>query len=435
MNYENQFTLDFQKLLQRTLLILAIGILAIAGWSHLAPISSATLAPGHIRTEGTRQTLQHHDRGVVESVLVENGDYVEQGQLLIQLDTKDLLAVKRSTMEELLVTSLELTRNQAIITETDALTISDELRSLANTLNTPQAITIAEKTWLAHRQELANQQHILSLQQQQASQQIEGKQQELKNIRKQLELVNADVKAFAALSKKDFVSQSQHNKVHANAIMLERVRTNALAEVNQLQTRVIELQQQQEHLQDRYTLKAIDNYRQLLNQRARLQKELTLLDSRLQRTRIQAPIAGRISQLRINAIGSTIEPDMMLMEIIPAHAELIVEAKVKPEDIESINQNNTAQIRLSAYNARHTPLVDADIISLSPDTLVDERGIRYYTLTLAIDKHALAQQPQLTLYPGMPAEAIIHNGTRTLMDYLLGSLRTYSERSLREGNS
>lgn len=435
MKYDNQFSLDFRKLMQRSALILLASSLLIAGWSSLAPISSATLAPGHIRTEGTRQTLQHHDRGVVESVLVEDGDHVEQGQTLITLDIKEIIAVKRATMEELLVTSLELQRNQAIITHADTLTIPDNLAQLAQTLDKPEAIIIAQKTWHAYRQELSNQQHILSLQQEQARQKIDGKNQEINNINKQLTLTNSDVKAFATLSKKDFVSQSQHNKVRANAIMLERMYNNAAADVDQLKTKVIELQQQKTHLQDRYTLTAIDSYSRLLKQHTRLQKELILINNRLERTKIRAPIAGRINKLRINAVGSTIEPNMVLMEIVPTEAELIVEARVRPEDIDSITIDNNAQVRLSAYNPRQTPLLNARIIRLSPDTLVDQRGARYYTLTLAINKIQMQQHPQLTLYPGMPAEAIIHTGTRTVIDYLLGSLRTYSERSLREGNT
>jgi membrane fusion protein, type I secretion system len=433
MSYSNQFSLDIRNLLNSTGLILLISFIILSGWSSLAPISSATLAPGHIRAEGNRQTIQHHDRGVVDKVMVDNGDQVEQGQTLITLDTREILAIKKSVMEELLVTSLEIQRNKSIISQSEALLFSDDIIKLSKTLNKQAAINIAHQTWQAQRQDLNNQQNMLRLQQQQAQQQIAGKNKESRDIKKQLKLLNSDVNAFTSLSEKDFVSKSQRNKVRSNAIILERMINTTSSEINQLQTHIMELAQQSERLQHIHILTAVDDYRRLLKQASRLQKELALTNSRLDRTHIRAPISGRISQLRINAVGSTIEPEMVLMEIIPDEADLIVEARVKPDDIDSITQQNTAQIRLSAYNPRHTPLIDANIISLSPDTLADERGLRYYTLALAIDEQDIANNPQLGLYPGMPAEAIIHTGTRTLLDYLLGGLRTFSERSLREG--
>ena len=151
----------------------------------------------------------------------------------------------------------------------------------------------------------------------------------------------------------------------------------------------------------------------------------------IKESEIRAPVTGTITQLAVSSIGETIKPGEELMKILPQGDKLIVEARLNTSDIESITEGQTARVRLTAYNFRNTPMLDANISKISADRLEDDLG-HYYKLQLLIDKNALTKHPNLILTAGMPAESIIIHDKRTVLDYLIEPIKRGINRSMRE---
>lgn len=148
---------------------------------------------------------------------------------------------------------------------------------------------------------------------------------------------------------------------------------------------------------------------------------------------ITASISGRVTQLKTHTINGIVAPGAILMEIVPSDERLVIEAHVQPKDIESIKTNQQANIRLTAYNARRTPTLDAVITQTSADRLSYQQGGHYYAVTLDIqDKRIEDKNSALNLYPGMPAEIIIPIGKRSLADYLINTIVNNADTAMRE---
>jgi HlyD family type I secretion membrane fusion protein len=152
-----------------------------------------------------------------------------------------------------------------------------------------------------------------------------------------------------------------------------------------------------------------------------------------ERQRITAPIAGEVVGLRVFSRGSVIGPREILMEIVPEDKRLIVEARIRPEDINHVRAGAPADVRLTAYQSRTTPLVHGTVLYVSGDRLVEEHtGAPYYVVQVDVPSEALAQAGNLTLQAGMPAEVFIRTDQRTTADYLFAPVTAYLRRAMRE---
>ena len=152
-----------------------------------------------------------------------------------------------------------------------------------------------------------------------------------------------------------------------------------------------------------------------------------------QRTDLVAPQAGKIVNLRYFTPGGVVKPGDPVLDIVPQNDNLVIEAQVRPLDIESVHPGLRADIRLVAYNQRTTPVVYGTVSYVSADTLVNERtGQSHYVADVELDPHELARLEAVKLYPGMPADVLIITGERTMLEYLLNPIRDSFSRAFRE---
>lgn len=151
------------------------------------------------------------------------------------------------------------------------------------------------------------------------------------------------------------------------------------------------------------------------------------------RTEIRAPQSGIVVDMKVHTAGGVIKEGDVLMEIVPQEDDLIVEAMVRPEDIDVVNAGMPAQVRLTAYNFRTTPPFPGEVITVSADRVEDERtGVASYLAKVRLDASVLEKHKDIRLYPGMPAEVMIVLGGRTFFDYIASPILRSLNRSFRE---
>jgi len=156
------------------------------------------------------------------------------------------------------------------------------------------------------------------------------------------------------------------------------------------------------------------------------------LNLKVTRARVLAPVAGSIINLQVHTQGEAISSGAYLMDIVPRQAPLVIEAELAAQDIDLVQAGNGARVRLTSYNQRHLNPLDARVTQVSADRFQDKQGADVYRLLLEVDAQALARQPDIKLYPGMPVQALILGKERSLMNYLLTPVLAGVERSLRE---
>jgi HlyD family secretion protein/epimerase transport system membrane fusion protein len=149
---------------------------------------------------------------------------------------------------------------------------------------------------------------------------------------------------------------------------------------------------------------------------------------------IRAPVAGTVVELQLRTVGGVVKPGDRVLDVVPRDEPLMIEARVAPADIDVVHSGLLADVHLLAYNSRHLPRIRGEVVKVSADRLTDPKdGEPYFTAQIVVDKALLEQvAPGVALTPGMPAEALILTGERTMLDYLVEPIRLTFRRALRE---
>ena len=421
----------------RPLLAAAIIILVFFGgfgaWAVLAPLDSAALAPGRVTVASNRKTVQHLEGGIVKELLVKEGDAVAGDQVLIKLDdtqARARLDLLYSRYDKLLATEARLETEQASAAEI----VFPE--SLTSRRHQPQVAKIldAEKALFEARQRSTEGRiHIFHKRIDQLNKEISGLAAQVAAEDEQLVIIEDERASFEVLFKKGVVGKARLLRLKREAAKLKGERGDHLSQITQARQRIGETE-----------LEIIDLKNSMLNQvvsgLSDTQAELVDVSERLKaaedilvRTDIRAPQAGDVMGLNVHTEAGVIAPGQRLLDIVPEDDTLVIEAQVTPNDIDVVYAGLPAQVRLTAFKQRNTPLLDGKLTRVSADSFTDERsGASYFLARITIDAAELKKLDGRELYPGMGAEVMIKTGKRTTMDYILAPLTDSLRRAFRE---
>jgi len=415
------------------LALIGLGATAFIAWGMLAPLQSAAIAPGTVIVEGNRKTVQHLEGGIVAQVHVRDGARVESGQALYTLD--DTLA--RTRLEQLDIQFVNaLARRDRLLAERKSasqITFSSRLLDRVDEDTVREAIVLQTDFLSARLGSLEGQRQVLEQQILQAEEEIRGFQARIESDRVQARLVDEQIASNSILFKKGLVRRSQ-------MAALERERAAFRGRLGELKSDVARGQQQIAetrlsilNLDTDFKTNVVQELQAVQQEITELQQAIAAAQDVVDRTILRAPQSGRVVNMTANTVGGVIGPQEVLMEIVPEQSDLIVDAHVRPEDIDVVHKDMEAEVRLTAFNARSTAPVRGRVLDVSADSITDDRtGLSTYRAKVALDPDDLATQPELVLYPGMPAEVMILLGERTAFDYLAAPILNSLNRSFRE---
>jgi HlyD family type I secretion membrane fusion protein len=408
--------------------LIAIAFFGFGGWAAVAEISSAAVAPGVVVVGSHRKVVQHLEGGIVRRLLVNEGAIVHAGQVLIELGsiraTTDLAMVRLQIDSSL----AKLVRLEAELAGQDSLVFPPEL--LAQRSRSEIARVLDDQIELFHmrRRLLAGQVESQSQQISLLQGQIRHNDEQARANDMQTTLVREEIDSLSDLVAKGYVTKTRMLALQrTQQELLERRAALAAARSHASEgIAAAEIAIQNLSLDFRRQASAeIDAARgELTAARERLANARDIVD----RLQILAPQDGKVVGLKVFNEGSVVGPGEALMEIVPQHDELLVEVQVSPLDIDSVVKGLSANVRLTALKQRDTPLVAGEVIDVSGDRIVNDRGEPYYLARIRLGRTAVVAEHLSRLYPGMPAQAYIITGSRTALRYLLSPLldATYS---------
>ncbi len=404
------------------LFTLAVFVGGSAYWAFASKLDGAVVAPASFVVEGDRKTVEHLDGGIIQSILVADGQFVEAGQPLVQLDTTEIdvdLSVQGSQLGELSVRRARLLAQMSGQAEFDEATALSGFREGMERLHwvspylTQKQLFDAEAR--ARRTEAQiNAQRITGLRNQ-----IAGLNEQRKAARNQQEITRTELTNLQALLAKGLVAVT---RVSARQIELER-----LGGVDaSLRTQIAQAEDQMRELE--LSLLSQNKLRDevLAGELAVVEAQLDLVRpqfagtlKRLKRTQVLATTSGRVVNLGVSTIGGVIRPGEPIMDIVPADQALIVEARVKTGDIDKLRIGQSTRIRLSAFAQADVPEATGRIFDISADALEDDRtGEPYYKARVKLDTEQPQDVAALELVPGMPADLFVNTGERAVISYL-----------------
>ena len=432
-DYEGAAVRDWKRpaMVGYLVIILTFGVLG--GWSAFARLDSAVVASGVVTLESSRKTIQHFEGGIIAKILVQEGQHVEQGQLLFLLDNTLPQANVDAVGSQLYT---YLAQESRLIAERDGakqVTYPDELTNNIIRPVIKNAINDQNKQFNERRASLDGQVAILESRIKQFETQIEGITVEKAATTQQLGFINTELIDLRGLLEKNLVQKTRVLAMEREKARLEGVIGHAVADVAKTENDIGEAHLQIEQLHKKFSE---DVNAQIVDVRAKIaelrQKSIVSQDV-LHKLQIRAPRSGTIQSLHVATVGGVIRPGEALAELIPDDDGLVINAMVPPSDVDAIEAGMRAEIRFSAFHGSVLPIIMGKIESVSRDRMVDEQSKQSYFLArIVVDKSNVPTLVKEHITAGMSAEVIVPTGERTVISYLVRPLRNRASSALRE---
>ena len=409
-------------------------VFGIGGWlAATVPLSSAAIAPGIINPSGSRKTVQHLEGGIVRHIHVREGEVVVPGQPLVTLQNIHAQAQLAELRERLVYLIAAEARLQAE-------------QSGANVIPVPAAPELADKSLLeksmesqqilldSRRETQSLRERLLSHKVQQLREQNTGLREVMAAQDEEGELLGREIASAKTLVDKGFERVSRMLDLQRTKAELKGERARNLAQMasndREMGTAEMELLTATQGEREKVDAELAAVRGELATLRTKLPAHLDVLD----RTVITAAIHGTVMNVRVTTETGVVMPGAPLLDLVPRDEKLVVDARVRPIDVDVVHPGLQATVVLSAYAQRNLPQVHGTLRSISADALTDERtGQQYFLAKVEIDQDDLsALGDRLELIPGMPAEVFILTGERTALDYLVRPFVESVTRSFRE---
>ncbi len=404
------------------------------GWSATAPLSGAAIATGVVSPEGSRQTVQHLEGGIIRQIVVREGDTVLAGDRLVILEGVAAKVEADALTNRLRTLAAQEQRLDAERSGTAAIAFSHP--ALKNTADSEvRAILAQQRDEFATR--AANDESrraILKKRSAQLDKQIAGAQRQLAGTRRQAALIREEITMVERLVRRGYERKPRLLALQRAEAELVGTEGELVANIARSQEAIAETELAILNITTERLEEVASELSAVRAERLEVEERLKESLDRVDRTEIVAPVDGTVINLRHKTTGGVIAPGEAVLDIVPAEDKLIIDAHVSPHDIDDVRIGLSAYVVFPSYPQRHLMRINGRVTHVSADALEDERsGTLYYLAKVEVDRERLnSVAPEVELTPGLPAEVFITTGDRTLLDYLLQPLRETLERSLRE---
>jgi HlyD family secretion protein len=418
---------------------LGIGLLAIlvfaggfALWSSQAPLAEAAIAVGEIRAEGQRRTIQHLEGGIVREILARDGDRVRAGQVLLRLDavqsdaqTEVLRGQRFALLAQEARLSAEAEGRPAIAFPPELITAGDP--------RAEEAMAGQRALFAARAAAFAGQMAALSARRDQQQATLAAIRGQADSQSRQLDLIRQEEESVRRLVAQGLERMPRLLALQRQMAALEGNGADLEGQAARARAAIAELDSERARLEQTRQAEIATEQREVAARLLDVTERLRAAEDVSTRREVLAPEDGTILHSRLFTRGAVLRPGEPAMEIVPAADRLVVEVQLSPADIERVHPGLTAEIRLPAYRQRVAPTIEGEVIEVAADVTHDERrGVSFDRVRIAIPEEQLARLPGGPLRPGMPAEALIRTGERSLARYMIQPLLDSFHRAFRE---
>ncbi|MGI9433874.1 MAG: HlyD family type I secretion periplasmic adaptor subunit [Geminicoccaceae bacterium] len=414
-------------------LVIATFIGCITAWSMLAPIESAVISPGVVSVSGSRKTIQHLEGGIVEEILIDDGDHVRRGDLLVKLRDVRPNAEATQLQQQHAETRSIIARLLAERDGASGITFPDDLLTMA--LRDPSIeLTLRGQSnvFKTRRRNNRDRQSVLTQKVEQAKALIVGLEGQITAVEKQLKLASDEHSEIAPLVDKSLIPGPRLRELGTKIAEFEGLLSEHRGDIAREEQKILETQLLMSELKTS-TIASVTE--QLRTERARsteLSQQIIAAEDVLRRTEIRSPIDGVVVNLQIHTRDGVVSAGQALLEVVPIDDDLVIDAYVNPEDIDEVRTGLPAHVQLTSLNRRHREPIEGVVSDVSADRLTDaSSGRAYYRARIQLDAEAIHAMGD-TLLAGMGADVFIRTGARTPFDYLLQPITRNLKLGLRE---
>jgi HlyD family secretion protein len=416
-------------------LLLLVTFGGFGGWAFTAPLAAAIIAQGRFVATGQNKVVQHFEGGIIEQILVSEGDQVRLDQPVIRLDETAALAKERELFLRRVRLEAIAARLSAQIHGDDQVQYPDLVTDNHGDSEVAPIIEGQNLNFEAWKNKLNGDTALLRQNIEAYGYRAEGYAKQREAVELQLQLLREELQGKQVLLKKELI-RATDIKVVQRAIAEATGQIGRLsAEISETEAQIIKERQQIEQTEQAQREAALEELQKIQGELDAVREQSREAQSVLRRATINAPVTGTVIRLFYHTPGGVIESGKGIMEILPADVPLVVEAQVRRTDIDSVRIGQSATLRMTALNQRTTPVLNGTVFYVSADALPGDKvapGQEFYLARISLPPNELARVADFAPTPGMPVEVLIQTAERTFFSYLTKPIADSMSRAFTE---
>jgi len=415
------------------LVIVLILVGGVGGWAGTMKLTGALIAPGSVVVDSNVKKVQHPTGGIVGEVRVRDGDRVKSGDVVVRLDdtvTRANLAIVTKGLTELVARKARLEAERDGAAE---ITFPAELLARMQDPDVMAAVESERRLFSLRNNARIGQKEQLRQRIEQLKEEVRGLRAQQDAKAKEVELIDRELIGVRDLWKQKLIPLNRVTELERQAARLEGESAQLIAQVAQIGGKIAETELQIIQIDRDLSSEVAKETREIDAKLGEFVERKITAEDQLKRIDIRSPQDGTVFQSNVHTVGGVVTAGDQLMLIVPEADNLTVEAKVAPQDIDQVRIGQTALLRLSAFNQQSTPEINGTVTRISADAASDQRtGLTYYTIRIAMPPEEVAKLGEVTIIPGMPVEAFVQTGERTMISYFMKPLNDQLMRVFRQ---
>ena len=392
----------------------------LTAWMAIAPLSMAVVAPAFVKVDLNRRPVQHLEGGIVRTVLVRDGQRVNAGDAVLILGDVSVDAEKNRLNFRAHVEQVGIARLDAEQSRAATIRFPQPLLDAAKRDSRVQeAIAKEESLFRARRDSLVSETALLATQRDRITQEIAALRGQISQVEASLALQRSELETNRKLLKDGFISPARIVQIEAIVADYGAKLEERRSELARAGQRMGDVDLRMQSLQNEYVKAARDQLKIAAARLGEIDQEIRKSDDAAARQVVTAPATGEVIDLKFTSPGAVVRAGESIADIVPLDASLMLEARIRPEDISNVRLEQAARIKFTAYKYRSLTLVSGRVTYVSGDRLVDRATNQpYYTVIITADTQSMQEAGELRVQAGMPAEVYIEGTQQTPLQYL-----------------
>jgi protease secretion system membrane fusion protein len=416
-------------------LVVILGVVGFLIWAAVAPLDKGVPMSGTVAKESNRKAIQHQTGGIIQDILVKDGDTVKAGQVLVRMNAVNAKAAYDMTRGQYL--AARATEARLLAERDGAATIHfpTELTEHAGDAAVAQAMSLQSELLSSRRGALKSE--LASVDEDIAGlkSQIQGLQESRQSKKEQIGFLKEQLDGMRDLAKEGYVARNRLLDLERTYAQLQGAVSEDIGNIGRAQRQVMELSLRKSQRMDDYQ-------KEVRTQLAETQKEAGAQGARMQaqqfelaNVEVKAPVDGTVVNLAVFTNGGVVAQGFKMMDIVPSDDPLVVEGQLPVNLIDKVHEGLPTELIFSAFNANRTPHIPGVVETVSADRTVDERsGAAFYKVRVKVSPKGakMIAANHMDIRPGMPVELFVKTGERTMMSYLLKPIFDRAHSSMSE---
>lgn len=413
------------QLMRYTIIVLAVSLFCFVSWASATTVDEVTRAEGDVVPTGYVQVVQHLEGGIVTDILVEEGELVEKGDVLIRLNgvgAAEDLAKSRAQLRGL---KAEQERLQAFLDGREP--------DFSDSEGAPEDIASQQRYFDTMMDARAQEAEVIRSQISQKRAMLKSLESRRRTLSGNLKLAEEGLAAMKTLLDKGLANRFRYLSQQEDTNLIRGQLTEVNSEITAAHNGIEEYQGRLESLSANYRDQASKQLHTVNNDIAQLEEVTAKLRGRVERLEVRAPTRGLVKGLEVHTVGGVLGAGENILEIVPMDEQMIVEAKVSTSDVGHVRVGQPVQVKVHSYDFVRYGMVQGTLESISPMTFIDKFNKTYYRARIILQQPYVGDNPEANyILPGMTVEADIMTGSKTVLDYLLKPIHVAASTALRE---